>query len=69
MDELMALGRGADEGMEGHEPGSTFVFGPDGWEAVDYVDPSTDWDLQPDGSFVSPDGSTRTWPLAGPEPA
>jgi hypothetical protein len=69
MDERIALDRRVDEEMEAPEAGSTFVFGVDGWEAVDYVDPTADWSLQPDGSFVSPDGSTRSWPLAGPEPA
>ena len=68
MDERVALDLGAAEEMEAAEEGSTFVIGPDGWEAVDYVDPEPNWSLQADGSFVSPDGSTRSWPLAGPEP-
>ena len=68
MDERMALDHGVEEEMEAGDAGSTFMFGADGWEAVDYVDPDDDWSLQPDGSFMSPDGTTRTWPLAGPEP-
>jgi hypothetical protein len=28
-----------------------------------------DWALQADGSFLSPDERTRSWPEAGPEPA
>jgi hypothetical protein len=67
MDERIALDLGADDEMEVAEEGSTFIIGVDGWEAVDYVDPSDDWSVQPDGSFLSPDGSTRTWPLSAPE--
>ena len=28
-----------------------------------------DWSLLADGSYLSPDGTLRTWPAAGPEPA
>ena len=47
---------------------STFVLGPVGWEPVDYVVPAGDWVIQSDGSFLSPDERTRSWPEAGPEP-
>jgi len=67
MDERLTLG-GPDEAIEAADPGSTFVLGVDGWESVDYVDPEEDWTLGSDGSFTSPDGTTRSWPLAGPEP-
>jgi len=67
MDERIAIDDGVED-MDAGEAGSTVTFGAEGWETVDYVDPGDDWSLQPDGSFVSPDGTTRTWPLAGPEP-
>jgi hypothetical protein len=51
------------------EPGVTRVLTAEGWEAVDFVDPGDDWRLLEDGSWASPDGLTRSWPLAGPEPA
>jgi len=51
------------------EPGATFVLGSEGWEPVDYVAPGDDWAVQSDGSFLSPDERTRSWPEAGPEPA
>ena len=59
----------ADEDLEALDPGSTFTFGDEGWEPVDYVAPGDDWLVQVDGSFLSPDERTRSWPEAGPEPA
>lgn len=57
-----------EDELEAQEPGSTYVLTGDGWEVSDYVDPADDWSLQSDGSYLSPDGAVRTWPLAGPEP-
>jgi hypothetical protein len=68
MDDRIAVDPGVDEDLEAAVEGSTFIFGSDGWESVDYVDPTAEWSLQSDGSFVSPDGTTRSWPIAGPEP-
>ena len=51
------------------EPGVTRVLTEEGWEEALYVDPSDDWSLLADGSWSSPDGRTRSWPLVGPEPA
>jgi len=51
------------------EPGVTRVLTHEGWEDSQYVDPGDDWRLLDDGSWSSPDGRTRSWPLAGPEPA
>ena len=51
------------------EPGVTRVLTEEGWEESTYVDPSEDWRLHNDGSWWSPDGRTRSWPLSGPEPA
>ena len=59
----------ADEDQDALDPGSTFVLGTEGWEPVDYVEPTSDWTLQSDGSFLSPDERTRSWPEMGPEPA
>jgi hypothetical protein len=30
------------------------------------VEPGHDWRLLADGSFLSPDGTLRSWPLAAP---
>lgn len=49
-------------------PGQSVVLTPDGWEAAEYLEPGDDWTAQEDGSFVSPDGLIRTWPLAGAGP-
>ena len=56
-----------EDELEAQEPGSTFFLGEEGWEASDYLDPADDWTLLPDGSFLSPDGTVRTWPAAAPE--
>ena len=69
MDELMELDERAEEDLDVQEAGSTFAFGGEGWESSDYIDPGDDWSLLADGSYLSPDGTFRTWPAAGPEPA
>jgi hypothetical protein len=51
------------------EPGATRVLTQDGWEETIYVDPDDDWQPRGDGSWESPDGLTRSWPLAGPQAA
>jgi hypothetical protein len=56
--------REIDEGDVG-VAGTTFVLAELGWEASDYVDPAEDWNRQADGSYLSPDGTMRTWPLGG----
>jgi hypothetical protein len=68
MDELIAVDEPTEDELDAQESGSTFVLGPEGWENSDYLDPGDDWNLQPDGSYLSPDGTTRSWPLVGPEP-
>jgi len=68
MDELMTMDERAMDEIDPQEAGSTFVFGGEGWEIADYLDPADDWSLLPDGSYLSPDGTLRTWPAAGPEP-
>ena len=59
----------AAEDLDALDPGSTYALGSEGWESVDYVVPGDDWVVQSDGSFLSPDERTRSWPEAGPEPA
>jgi hypothetical protein len=42
----------------------------EGWEASSHVDAGDDdWPVVEHGSWATPDARTRTWPLAGPEPA
>lgn len=48
---------GEDEGL-----GTTRTLTESGWEVSDYLDPGDDWGRMPDGSYLSPDGLTRTWP-------
>lgn len=69
VDELMAVDERAEDELEAQDAGSTFVLGMEGWEASDFVDPEDDWSLLSDGSYLSPDGTVRSWPLVGPEPA
>ncbi len=69
MDELTQLEERAEEDLDLQEAGSTFALGGEGWESSDYIDPGDDWSLLADGSYMSPDGTLRTWPAAGPEPA
>jgi len=66
MDELTTVDQRAEE-FDAQDAGSTFFLGGEGWEASDYVDPADDWTLLSDGSYLSPDGTIRTWPTAGPE--
>ena len=67
MDELMTADERAEDELEAQEAGSTFFLGREGWEAAEYVDPADDWTPLSDGSWLSPDGTVRTWPAAGPE--
>ena len=53
---------------EDHEPGTTRTLTSEGWEEALYVEPDDTWRLLDDGSWLSPDERTRSWPLAGPEP-
>jgi hypothetical protein len=50
------------------EPGVTRVLTEEGWEESIYIDPGDDWRMLEDGSWASPDGRTRSWPVGGPEP-
>ena len=59
--------RSPDE-LESEASGTTLVLTDEGWEQADYIDPEGDWIPLDDGSYQSPDGRTRSWPLAGSEP-
>ncbi len=48
-------------------PGTTVTLSDEGWERTDYTAPEDDWTLEDDGSWLAPDGRTRTW-LPGTEP-
>jgi hypothetical protein len=48
--------------MEPLEAGSTAVLTDAGWETALYVDPGDDWVRQDDGSYLSPDGRTWSFP-------
>jgi hypothetical protein len=50
------------------ERGVTRVLTDEGWDDALYVDPGDDWALLDDGSWSSPDGRTRSWPVLGAEP-
>jgi hypothetical protein len=52
---------------EEQEAGTTRMLTSDGWEDCLYTEPDDTWRLLEDGSWVSPDGLTRTWPLMGPD--
>lgn len=49
------------------EPGMTRVLTPEGWEEALYVEPEDTWELLADGTWLSPDGMTRSAPLVGPD--
>lgn len=61
VDDVMQVERTPEED-EDEVGGATRVLTDLGWEASDYLDPGDDWARQSDGSYVSPDGLTRTWP-------
>jgi hypothetical protein len=67
MNRPVADERDLDVDVEDVEPGVTRVLTDEGWEEAIYIDPGEDWRLQDDGSWASPDGRTRSWPLAAPE--
>lgn len=46
--------------------GTTVVLTAEGWEDASYLEPGDDWRPLDDGSYLSPDGTVRTWPLVGP---
>ncbi len=68
MDELEIRDVRAEDELETQADGSTFVLGAEGWEQADFVDPDDDWRPLSDGSYLSPDGAIRSWPVAGPGP-
>jgi hypothetical protein len=67
MDEPINRDERAEDEAESESLGRTMVLTEQGWEASEYVDPESDWIESEDGSYRSPDGTIRTWPLAGTE--
>ena len=50
MDELETMDTLAEDELDSQADGSTFMLGPEGWEAADFIDPEADWRLLADGS-------------------
>jgi hypothetical protein len=48
---------------EAGDPGTTAVLTEEGWQVTDYEEPGQDWRLLQDGSWESPDGLTRSFPV------
>jgi hypothetical protein len=48
---------------EAAEPGTTAVLTEEGWQVTDYEAPGEGWTLLADGSWESPDGQTRSFPI------
>ena len=65
MNELIDRDERAEYEAEIDAIGRTMVLTEEGWEASEYVDPESGWTVMEDGSYRSPDGTFRTWPLAG----
>jgi len=53
----------SDEEMEA---GSSVTLTVEGWQRVEYAEPDETWTVRADGSYESPDGQTRSWPLNPP---
>ncbi|HEX9634985.1 MAG TPA: hypothetical protein VGB34_05805 [Candidatus Limnocylindria bacterium] len=56
-----------EDELTSQAPGTTVVLSAEGWEEADYAEPGDDWRLLGDGSYLSPDGTIRSWPLVGPD--
>ncbi len=52
--------------IEEDAPGTSVTLTEEGWQSVDYMEPGDDWTPLEDGSYESPDGTMRTWPLSNP---
>ena len=55
----------AEDELTDQALGTSAVLTADGWEEADYVEPGDDWRVLADGSYLSPDGTVRSWPLVG----
>jgi len=51
---------------EAAEPGTTAILTEEGWQTTPYEEPADGWRLLDDGSWESPDGLTRSYPLDAP---
>jgi hypothetical protein len=66
MREWAGIETGRDEELTPQALGTTVVLTAVGWEEADYTVAGDDWRLLADGSYLSPDGMIRSWPLVGP---
>jgi len=66
MNDLPAVSDRSDDELSDQAPGTSVILIGQGWEEADYVEPGDDWHALADGSYVSPDGTIRSWPLFGP---
>ncbi len=60
MDEPIIKEERAEDEGELETPGTTMVLTEEGWEASEFINPESDWSLLDDGSYLSPDGRSRT---------
>jgi len=66
MNDLLAVDERSEDELSAQARGSSVILMGEGWEEADYVEPGDDWHLLADASYLSPDGTIRSWPLAGP---
>jgi hypothetical protein len=63
MDVHVAIDERDEDEVEEASLATTMILTANGWEDAGYLEPGDDWTPQSDGSFLSPDGTIRTWPL------
>ncbi len=66
MNDPSALDDRSEDELPDQAPGTSVILTGQSWEEADYVEPGDDWNVLADGSYVSPDGAIRSWPLFGP---
>lgn len=66
MSDLIAVDERSEDEQSSQALGTSVVLTGEGWEEADYVEPGDDWHVLADGSYLSPDRTIRSWPLAGP---
>ena len=64
MEMQAAIDERDEDEVEEASLGTTMVLTASGWEDAGYLEPGDDWTPLPDGSYLSPDGTARTWLLA-----
>ena len=66
MSDLRAGDDRSQDDLSVQAPGTSVILIGEGWEGADYVEPGDDWHVLVDGSYVSPDGTVRSWPRFRP---